>query len=413
MAVKPSDLVLHLGGAALARYGTLVRHTSTVEELAETFTRTGNARWIDRGGVLRIAEADTPRVVHLLDGSERSVVAWRLEGQRTNKCHRGYNFNANGTAGWTLSGDASATLTAVDDSTELAAAGLAGIVTDGFVLRLDNSAGASTAWAANDGTVLGDTNPHTISAYLRGSGAARLILTTQDGDSANISLTGDYVRYTQTVTPGAGTRYPLVRAEAGADVYFVLPQMEAGSFATSVVPNDAASTATRNAETAYIDLPPAIAAPGVALSVYAKFRLPYTNSGIASFFPRVWAVGGDSDAGGAVSLFMSPAVSAAVLKMHDGSSGTTLLLTSFGPTAGQTIELACSVDTDGDGVIEGSIDSGAATSNTGSLGSFPTAWANQRFYVGGDSSEAGFTDLIDLKVTKNVYTLSELREAAR
>jgi len=83
-------------------------------------------------------------------------------------------YNANPDASLTnavKTGDAAATLTRVLDTTALAAAGLSAVATSGYVFKLDNSAGSTTAIATFNG-LTGNTNPHTCSAWIRGTGAA-------------------------------------------------------------------------------------------------------------------------------------------------------------------------------------------------------------------------------------------------
>lgn len=67
--IPGSAILARVGGAALLRYGTLVRQLERAEGLVEANTRSDTVRYVDRDGVIRTAEAHAP------------VVAWRdLDG---------------------------------------------------------------------------------------------------------------------------------------------------------------------------------------------------------------------------------------------------------------------------------------------------------------------------------------------
>src|SRR5690606_36698513 len=101
-----------------------------------------------------------------------------------------------------------ATLTAVDDAAELARAGLSGIVPDGHVLKLDNSGGATDARVDSTATATGNTAPHTLSAYVRGSGQMRLRLTgAPTPEPAWVDAPTIYTRIVSTQTPNADSSF--------------------------------------------------------------------------------------------------------------------------------------------------------------------------------------------------------------
>ena len=156
-----------------------------------------------------------------------------IEEARTNKCTN-YNANPTDTTNVAKSGDAAATLTVVDDTAALLAAGLQNIVTSGKVYKLDNSAGGSGAIVTITGQV-GNTNKHSISIYVRGSGSGFAQLSGGEGSLA-ITYTSSYVKRTSAnITPGASTRQFQITASAGAVVYFILTQLEEGAFVTSPI----------------------------------------------------------------------------------------------------------------------------------------------------------------------------------
>ncbi|MEQ9518640.1 MAG: hypothetical protein RLN89_04290 [Parvibaculum sp.] len=172
----------------------------------------------------------------------RTSEGLHVYGAATNKCT---NFCANPTdlTNISKSGDAASTLTVVDDATALMTAGLSNICSSGKVYKLDNSAGVTSALAIVDGET-GSTGQHAVSAYMRGTGAARLSFSVTGGNAAS-ALTSSYVRRTFTNSPLTATDKMRVVAEPGTVVFFVLNQLEEGGRATP--PIVTAGTATPRA----------------------------------------------------------------------------------------------------------------------------------------------------------------------
>ncbi len=183
-----------------------------------------------------------PRLDHDADGNALGLLR---EPQGTNKCTN-YNANPTDLTGVTKGGEAAATLTLVDDSAELAAAGLDGICSNGSVYKLDNSAGATAAYAVNTAGQPGNTNAHSMTAYVRGgTGVIGLNLATS---WTSFTASEAYRRvYSLNKTSAETNRYFYIQADAGQTVYFILNQLEESSFPTSVIPI-AGANATRAAE---------------------------------------------------------------------------------------------------------------------------------------------------------------------
>lgn len=147
--------------------------------------------------------------------------------------------------GWSLSGDAAAKLTIVDDPAELKAAGLHHAVYDGKVLKLDNSTGASEA-SANASGATGNTNTHAVSGYGRATaGSPSFRFHGGSGGSVTISA-ATYNRYSFAGTPFDSNRNWQATCPAGAVVYFILPQLEEGSVATDPMPSSTGSSVSRS-----------------------------------------------------------------------------------------------------------------------------------------------------------------------
>jgi hypothetical protein len=144
-----------------------------------------------------------------------------LWGASTNKCTC-RKANPTDTSNLTKSGDAAAVLSVVDDTAALAAAGLDKICTSGKVYKLDNSAGIIAATASLIGnTTDGSTYSHSI--YFRGSGEGTLKL---NAGGKAIIFGSAYTRDGEDGVVSSGVRNMAVVANAGAIVYFILPQLE-------------------------------------------------------------------------------------------------------------------------------------------------------------------------------------------
>ena len=138
-------------------------------------------------------------------------------------------------------GDAAAVLSVVDDTAALAAAGLDKICTSGKVYKLDNSLGTVGAQAFSNS--VGNTNIHSASAWIRG-GTGFLDLNQSPGRSTFSASAAYERRYALNVTPADTGKPWRVQADAGQTVYFIIPQLEEGTFATAPIITAADPTAT-------------------------------------------------------------------------------------------------------------------------------------------------------------------------
>lgn len=166
-----------------------------------------------------------------------------VEGSIQNKCT---NYNANpdvGLTNLTLSGDVAATMTRVADAAELTNKGLSAQCTDGNAVKLDNSAGVADANITVEG--ISNTNPHSVSIWWRGSGTGRLFIAGVAG--TNLTIPATYTRETNTDITPLGTSKMVIRAEAGAIIYFVLNQLEESPIVSSVIVTEG-SAVTRGEE---------------------------------------------------------------------------------------------------------------------------------------------------------------------
>lgn len=160
------------------------------------------------------------------------AAGWQCKGIVTNKI-TARKVNPTDTTNVTKSGDAAAILTVVDDSVELAAAGLDKICTSGMVYKLDNSGGSTNALAICGG-VTGNTNPHSIHGYLRTNNSASISLGSSTGIVSTTSTTFKEV-LSENITPLA-TQSLAITAPAGSIVYFILPALIEASYLPDGIP---------------------------------------------------------------------------------------------------------------------------------------------------------------------------------
>lgn len=167
-----------------------------------------------------------------------------VEISRTNKST---NYNANPTDFTNMadSGAAGAVFSVVDDSAEIAAAGLGNVCTTGNIFKIDNSGGAGDAWLGSTATV-GNTNSHSLSAYIRG-GTGKITIGSAGSPLAFAASAGYTKIKNENVSPALTSDAMLVHADPGEIVYFTLNQLEEAAFSSSVIVT-AGSATTRNAD---------------------------------------------------------------------------------------------------------------------------------------------------------------------
>lgn len=170
-----------------------------------------------------------------------------IEGARTNKCT---NFNANpvDNTNTTLSGDAAAVFSVVNDSSNLSTAGLSAIATSGNVYRVNNTSGVAPAYIDFAGQP-GNTSAHFASIFVRGGTGA--LMSSSGATIVATTASASYTRFSATYTPSASTVTLRLRIDAGQDIYFLLNQYEQGTSVSSPIVVAGAS-ATRPADIAIL-----------------------------------------------------------------------------------------------------------------------------------------------------------------
>lgn len=220
--------------------------TSTLPALA-TFERASNATTHNAAGKLIEVAANTPRFVHTADGTPLGLY---LEPTSTNKCE-GFNIDPTDTTGFTT--NSLGVLSVVDDTAELAAAGLDTICTSGKVYKAQATS-ASTFIVYIPGTC-GNINAHSLQFYARGTGTggrtARISLGGATMDVAFIG-TGYQLYKHENIVPSSTTRKFTISVDGNDTLYFILYQLEEGAECSSLIPVKGVSF-TRPADKLYID----------------------------------------------------------------------------------------------------------------------------------------------------------------
>ncbi len=182
------------------------------------FTAGAGRAYMDAAGILRAdLAANQPRFTYV--GGVRRLV---IEGQIANKVTTP-KHNPTTIAGWTTNGVAS--LSVVDDTAALGAAGLSAICTTGAVYRIDNAAGGGADYVQLPGGASA-VAAHALDAYVRvvaGSGAS-MSFSTSGAGSINLPAAGTgYVRVSNTGTPTAVGQRLQFYVPAGAVIHIILP----------------------------------------------------------------------------------------------------------------------------------------------------------------------------------------------
>lgn len=315
------------------------------------FDREGTAFSKIQQGAYRALIRDIPRIEFISTLYDRDP-ALLLEGPRINKTIYNHGYLATGLTGWTKVGPAAATLTVVDDTAELARAGLLNLVPDARVLRLDAAPGE--VQAVNAG-IFGNTNPHAFSVFARGVGSAYISSNTGAASGPVTSLGSAYKRISAQITPSASSGSFVISATAGSVVYFVLAQAEEGPYVTSPIPNSTSSTMLRVGETFCWTNPPAWAR---TRAWYFKFRAAFAPSANVAGV-RIAEL--STAAGGVPRLALRYTATGIDLLLDNGTAQTTAAVAAA-ITNEAFVEIVVTLNTAGSGVLAAAVSEGAVVS---------------------------------------------------
>jgi len=432
MTIHPRDILFYGGGAALQKYGTLSRRTTPIarkgEDVAETFTRTGTAYYIDGQGVLQLAAANLPRINHWGDGARLSTPRLLVEGARTN----GWTYSEQlDNAVWTktlcsisanavAAADGETTMDkivedgtasdehgitrappAMTDDTKQSASffAMAGERTWVRVYTKANDDTEGNSWVnLSTGAKGTEDAEHTITVETLGGGIYRIgcVFDCYDAGVGSDPMVGLYL--------ATGDENVTYSGDDTSGLYVWGLQFEVDvSFVSSYAQTEAA-TATRNAET--LSFP--FWAPPQAMSAYVKFV--EAGSILSDDNTRVLHIGSSSGAGNArFQIYVSSGFYIAAHVNDDATTGGSTL--SVAPDIGDTVEIRATVNSGGGAQIHQSINSAAETSGDLS-GDVPLSatWAGALLYLNSAGAASyGFTQPIAAVVARSSHSLADFR----
>lgn len=253
------------------------------------FTYTGGSAtstYRDSGGELRLGSLNTARFSYTSAGV---ALGYMSEEACTNLCT---NHNATPAVTTNVSVTGTCTVTLVTDATALGTAKIANVVT-GNVFQL--AGGASGGTAVIGGTI-GAIGPASVQLYARdvtSTGASFGITPTP----TSLAISGSaYALYqSQNLTSTATTDQMVITVPAGVTINFILNQMEAKRFCTSIV-KTAGATATRAVDLLrHADITQIAGFNASQGTIIASYN-PYSNSGIDSGTTQVVFIAGSTGA---------------------------------------------------------------------------------------------------------------------
>ena len=422
-----SDLLFYAGGECFAKYGTPSRRTHPSEDVAETFTRTGTAYYVDRAGVLKIAEANALRTEWT--GALFDTPVLLLEDARTNEVTFSEELD-NGA--WTkLNSSISADAIAAPDGATTADK----IVEDGTASAQHGIERAQTivadtinsiTWFAKAGErtklevqidggagtnkIVGtyDLSAGTVAAVVEGGavsgGFVRIAALANSWYRCTLGgiITGDTsVSLRVKLHDGSRSTY---NGDSSSGAYVWGIQYEENAAFESSYIQTVGSTVTRNAETLSFPFP----FKPQEMTVYAKFIEAGTAAENQSL--RLWHIG-SAGIGTDPRMEMEAGSGIAYRVFHD--NGTTAVSSNGtgAPSIGDTVETRAVLATDGSVVGAISINSGAESVGSASAANtIVSPWAGQLLYVNsGGTSNRGWNRFHAIKIARGTKTLAQMR----
>ena len=423
MALAPD--LLYLGGECLSRLGTLTQRSAPWEDEAETFTRTGQAQYVERNGVLKLADANLARVEWVSPDSAglRSTPALLLEDASTNGFTRAEALD---NAVWVK---ARCSITADDETAPDGAATMDKIVEDGTASSTHNV-------KRNTPTLTNDTN-QAFSFFAKADERTELRaeLVGKDGatNSAFFDLAagvvgttvnctariealanGIYRCFVETVDCGNGGTTPVIGiflssgsetltyngdSASGLHVWGIDYEVDK-SFCSSYV-QTVASTVTRNVEVFYADFPWA----PQEMTVYAKF-IELGTVQISS--ARVLQISNAANADARLFLIESGGF---YRFQHDNGPTAVSSTQAVAPSLGDTVELRGLLASTGRCTIGQSINSAAeVVAAQSGAAALAAAWSGERCYINSvGTTGKGFAAFEAVKINRGTKTMAEMR----
>lgn len=432
MSISRSDLLFYGGGAALQKFGTLSRRTTTInrrgEGMAEVFTRSGTGCFLDGNGVLRSAATNVPRVNHWADGARLSTPRLVLEAARTNGWTYSEQLN---NAAWTktnctISADA---VVAPDGTTTMDHVVESATSAEHYISRVYGSVTADTNQSAScfakagtrtwlrittidatgteilstwvnlsTGVVGTSDSGHAITVEDFGSGTYRISVVFNANDAAPYEVTVRFALATQdneTSYSGNGT--------SGAYLWGL--QFEADkSFSSSYI-KTVASTATRNDET--LSFP--FWTPPCAVSIYVKFTERQIPNWTAD--RTIMALSDTSLSTPYLRIRKITATDRYHIAHRAGGSGVTSYV-DLNPSVGDVVEVCGLLNSNGSVQLFGALNGGSISTGSASGGEvLGSAWSGPLLNVGGyGANNVGFSEFEALICCRgSSYSIADFR----
>lgn len=392
-----SKVLAVIGQGALKRTGSLVWYPgapSVGEEGAETFTRTdtaGTGYFIDRGGTLRRAGANVPRIEWLDtdDDGANETPSTLLELSRANLLLRSEEFD---NASWASVGtpvvtanDATAPdgTTTADKIEDNDAAGheyreqVVTVANDSvtrvasvFVKKRTGAPIACVGLAYKGGTTVYTNlhlNPDTGAVAVESGSATPADYGVEDvGDYWRpwISLANNSSGNTSCTVVAIPARASTLGGSASSSVtgynHFWGAMLSEGQAATSYIKTTTAAV-TRAVETLSFPLPPAITAPSAAWARYTRWRAGIATSG-GRTDPRIWQIGSGATSNSILALYWGSATTLRLIHANGSTSDDAVLTVST--AIGDTVEALALWSGDGEGTLVVSVNGAAVSSAT-------------------------------------------------
>ena len=359
------------------------------------YGRSGLAWMIDRRGALIEMTKHAARLGHWvkISGTWRRVLL--LEEERVNKCETPLDYEAGPPPTINFDGQSGgAIFESVEDADALNDAGLQAVVPEDRVVHADNSEGSSQ-WVALKGEV-GNTNVHALSIIARGTGTLKLGLDDGSGET-DFTLSPTYQRFFLTAIPSGSALNLRVRILDGDEIWFVLPQLEEGSFHTSnIVQTSTSTTLTRGEESPQSVLPASIGVPQ-AMTIYLRFIafMDYDQVPAGATFLKIGSLLTAPEAGEETwEIGMNTSDQPCAIRNVAGAEKTAALsVAAMQFDRLDEVELAIVVNSDGTWRLVGTVESSSAYGADGTTFSLTADWQSKKVYVAPDPGAIGLIDI--------------------